>query len=748
MPETYVTDKYRLDTLLKQIHDGDLALPDFQRDFVWDPDATEELLESIVRDFPTGSLLFMRHRDDGFTPRAFEGAPRLGRRPLRLVLDGQQRLTSLYQALYGAGEYSYYLHLERLEEGQPVEDALIHESNKRAAKLGYDDIAYQAAHLLMPLRALFGGSDRFQGWSRAVRRAKTASGAKADTTEQLEERLSRFHQKHLASIDAYTYPYVELDDRVSMEAICKIFETLNRTGVKLTVFELLGARYFAANLKLRDLWQKALDEFPILGKDGFEIDPTMLLQVVSLRAAPDPSRAACQKTDLLQLSADDIRANWDDAVAGLCGVLRMLQDDCGVLVKRWVPYSTQLIPMAAAWPAVTAPKGAAVGANKAKLQVWFWRAIFRRDYESAANTQAAVDFRALMEWFRGGPPPGALAATPMLPDFASVTPSQRALYNAAIALVVRNGATDFHKGNRLTPQVIADAQIDDHHVFPRGHLGNQFPTEMVNSVANRTLIDRITNIRIGKRAPSAYLADMAKELTPKALEQILESHLLPAGEESSLRLDQFALFLAERKTALNQAALQAMGSNVRTEAVSAMSDYPLSDSPVAQPVAAPAAKVAQGIQTAAGSRGALEYSRLLTSSSAATREVDRLLRAWAAENALTVEPSQSGKMMVLSMAGARNVARLSLRSERLRLSIQALVLAGRDSEANDLRQRIKEVFGLTKIAPLNPRIPTEKVVSEWDRWIRELANDYLQARRAVVGRDHEQTGVDDEDEGD
>lgn len=105
-------------------------------------------------------------------------------------------------------------------------------------------------------------------------------------------------------------------------------------------------------------------------------------------------------------------------------------------------------------------------------------------------------------------------------------------------------------------------------------------------------------------------------------------------------------------------------------------------------------------------------------------------------------------MMVLSMAGARNVARLSLRSERLRLSIQALVLAGRDSEANDLRQRIKEVFGLTKIAPLNPRIPTEKVVSEWDRWIRELANDYLQARRAVVGRDHEQTGVDDEDEGD
>jgi hypothetical protein len=356
MPESYRIEKYRLDTLLKQVHDRDLALPDFQRDFVWDPDATEELLESIFRDFPTGSLLLMRHRDDGFRPRAFAGAPELnGRKPVRLVLDGQQRLTSLYQALYGGGEYSYYVWIEHLESGKPVEDALFHESKKRAEKLGYDDERVQAEKLLLPLRVIFGDPDGFSGWSRRIRRVRKSlhstkapdakrvqsvvekcggcgekkkdlaghlsrhpecvakiGGAKTNVmdNEELEERLSRFEQARLSSVRAYTYPYVELDESVSMEAICKIFETLNNTGVKLTVFELLAARYFAKDLKLRELWHEAVSQFPIIGKDGFNLDPTAVLQAVALRTETKDGHVGCQRTDLLRLTAADIRQHW------------------------------------------------------------------------------------------------------------------------------------------------------------------------------------------------------------------------------------------------------------------------------------------------------------------------------------------------------------------------------------------------------------------------------------------------------
>jgi uncharacterized protein with ParB-like and HNH nuclease domain len=102
-----------------------MALPDFQRDFVWDPYATDELIESIISNYPAGTLLRIKNGQELlFQPRAFAGATDLnGVKPAYLVLDGQQRLTSLYQAFYGKGEHRYYLDLAALESGKDLEDA-------------------------------------------------------------------------------------------------------------------------------------------------------------------------------------------------------------------------------------------------------------------------------------------------------------------------------------------------------------------------------------------------------------------------------------------------------------------------------------------------------------------------------------------------------------------------------------------------------------------------------------------------
>jgi uncharacterized protein with ParB-like and HNH nuclease domain len=97
--------------LLQMIHNKEMALPDFQRDFVWDPYATDELIESIISNFPAGSLLRIKNGFQLlFQPREIEGAPRLdkGAKPSYLVLDGQQRLTSLYQAFYGRRPQIFY----------------------------------------------------------------------------------------------------------------------------------------------------------------------------------------------------------------------------------------------------------------------------------------------------------------------------------------------------------------------------------------------------------------------------------------------------------------------------------------------------------------------------------------------------------------------------------------------------------------------------------------------------------------
>lgn len=121
------TNPRALKDLLSEIHNRTTALPDFQRDFVWEPGATQELIVSIANNYPAGSILRVRDAKRVFAAREFEGAPALdGTKHTFLVLDGQQRLTSLYQAFYGVGEHRYYLDLRRLMDGADFEEAIFH----------------------------------------------------------------------------------------------------------------------------------------------------------------------------------------------------------------------------------------------------------------------------------------------------------------------------------------------------------------------------------------------------------------------------------------------------------------------------------------------------------------------------------------------------------------------------------------------------------------------------------------------
>src|SRR6188768_2389039 len=121
------TNPRELKELLGQIHKREAALPDFQRDFVWDPSATQELIVSIASNYPAGSLLRIRNTHNLFASREFQGAPPLGgHHATYLVLDGQQRLTSLYQAFFGVGEHRYFLNLGKLTDGADFEEAIFH----------------------------------------------------------------------------------------------------------------------------------------------------------------------------------------------------------------------------------------------------------------------------------------------------------------------------------------------------------------------------------------------------------------------------------------------------------------------------------------------------------------------------------------------------------------------------------------------------------------------------------------------
>lgn len=535
------TNPRTLKDLLAEIHNRTTALPDFQRDFVWDPGATQELIVSIANKYPAGSILRVRDAKRVFAAREFEGAPLLNSaKHTFLVLDGQQRLTSLYQAFYGVGEHRYYLNLRKLIDGADFEEAMLHVRATTKWAKAREDFAVQAKELLLPLSVLKDGAGGFLQWLLQV-----TNPMQPEQRTLMLDSLTKLNERWIKTIDDYHFPVVTLSDKTEPDALCTIFETLNRTGVKLSVFELLTARFWPQNINLRALWDQAIDQHPII--HDFEVDPYYLLQAIALASR---KAASCKRGDVLNLEPADIEQWWEKVVGGVVAGLHILRDDCKVMLPKWLPYQTMLAPLAAVLARSGMPKTPETGANREKLKRWFWCSVFGQAYESSPNSQSAKDVTDLTAWLSGGPAPEAVTALRFDPKaLRDVTPRQRSVYRGTICLILGAGARDFHTQAVITSNLINQQGIDDHHVFPDDFLLKKKGVKVARArdcVLNRTLIDRATNQMISNRAPSAYLADIRKT-NDFPLDAVLTSHCLPAGETSPLWSDDYEAFLAWRQ---------------------------------------------------------------------------------------------------------------------------------------------------------------------------------------------------------
>ena len=543
----------KLKFLIDSIHNREVALPDFQRDFVWDPRSTEELIESISQNYPAGSLLRIKNSAGFyFAPREFTGSPALnGHAPSYLILDGQQRLTSLYQAFYGTGNHRYFINLSGLIDGQDLEDCVFY-LRKNQAKERLGKIAQQAESLTFPFENLFGGDLDFDEWLDQILELRPESG---DDAKTLKKQLREAKKNWLDPVTDYEFPVVTLSEDTSAAAVCTIFETLNRTGIKLSVFDLLTARFWSNDVRLRDLWQQAQEDYPIIS--DFEVDPYYILQAIAIYTAP--SAPSCKRSDVLKMSIQQINNGWEPIVKGLASFLQMLRSECGVIIPKWLPYNTILVPAAAILAAhqdITGPKVADI---RAKVQQWFWCSVFGQVYENAPNSQSAKDYVTFKRWVSDGTVPQSVAEFSFKADtLRHTTPRQRAVYRGVIALILRHGARDFHKAGSITASMMLQQKIEDHHVFPQAFLKASRPDIVPaqrDCILNRTLIDKETNARIGKKAPETYLSDMKDSIGSDYLETLLSSHLLPKSliayteaDYETYSEERLALILTELET--------------------------------------------------------------------------------------------------------------------------------------------------------------------------------------------------------
>ncbi|MDQ2759228.1 MAG: hypothetical protein M3Y17_02040, partial [Actinomycetota bacterium] len=400
--------------------------------------------------------------------------------------------------------------------------------------------------LMMPLAAVRdGGASRWRDDVVDLREDEDASLVRG--------LLRDVERAFIEPLVQYSFPVTVLPMATELEAVCTIFETLNRTGKPLTPFELISARAFAGGLSLNDYWSSALERHPVL--EDFGLEPYYLLQVIALRLG-----VSCKRSVVLSLSPDDIARQWDDAVSDMASAVCLLRDECGVLVSRWLPYRPMLIPLAAAWREIASTVGPAQGTMRAKLKRWFWCACFTGEYESSSASLAERDTLILRGWLAGGDEPPAVSDYRWDAErWRTVTIRQQNLYRATIALTLAEHPRDFHTAAPLSQELIESGRIDDHRIFPRGYLKGLGRGREVDSVLNHCLIDRETNTRIGKKAPSVYLEEIRSALGDE-LDRVLISHRLSVGEHSPLSTNDFDSLLTWRLEELGLALTERTGN--------------------------------------------------------------------------------------------------------------------------------------------------------------------------------------------
>jgi len=158
----------------------------------------------------------------------------------------------------------------------------------------------------------------------------------------------------------------------------------------------------------------------------------------------------------------------------------------------------------------------------------------------------------LRAWLGGGDAPPVVRGFQFdSATWLSVTVRQRGLYRSTMALLAKRQPLDFHRAVPLTKTLIESTAVDDHHVFPTAYLKDEGVTGYVDTVLNHTLIDKQTNVRIGKKAPSVYITEMRDELGSK-LDDVLRSHGLPPEPDGPLLNNDYDSFLDWRRIYLEE----------------------------------------------------------------------------------------------------------------------------------------------------------------------------------------------------
>ncbi len=592
MKDAQKPDHVSLTTLINRLKEGRFVIPDFQREFEWQPWDIRELVRSLFLDYYIGSLLLWKSKPENFAALSCE--PIYGftgnSNPEHIVLDGQQRLTALYYAFLApdvpapgrANRYLYHVRIDRFSDGN-YDEAFQYDWTQRAVLLLGDQKAQYKNHIF-PLSVIGRGGwelpNWVQGyeayWADLAANSETSgdSASKGDAKRRAED--AHTFGEHVRGItEQYQVSYIELDRDIALDKVCDIFTQINSRGIRLDVFDLVNALLKPKGLQLKHMWREAAPHLDFVDTERMNV---YILQVMSIlkqaycspkylyyllpgqeKSVREPNGSL--KKEVLVPDTAAFEELWLRAVDALAKAIDLLRhpQEFGAISSEYLPYISILPAFAALQTQAQAVQPNAQLDAQRKIRHWYWASVFMNRYSGSVESTSARDFLDVKTWFSDD-----LAEPSLIPEFQSRFRSLElrrevrrgtSVYNGIFNLLVLHGARDWMTGN--VPQY---GDLDDHHIVPKNWGKGQVGVgSLIDTILNRTPLTADTNRRVIRdRLPNAYLPELIQDNGEVTVRATLESHFISHIAFDILCRNPFTPqdyddFLAERQRTLQEA---------------------------------------------------------------------------------------------------------------------------------------------------------------------------------------------------
>lgn len=511
--------------LIAQVNEGRVRIPAFQRGFVWDSERVAQLMDSIYKGYPFGSLLFWRTKAELKAERdlgPFTLPARPEDYPVDYVLDGQQRLTSIFtvfQTELEPNEGSDWtdIYFDFKAEGD------VQESQFLALK---EDEVDSGRHF--PLNVLY-DTGRY---GTAVRQLPE------EDAKVIDDLWTRFKELDVP-VQTFT-----TDDKTG---VAIVFERVNRLGVELDTLQLLSAWTWSDDFDLQGKFTELGEELEPFGFSGVGEDITLLLRCCAAVVDGDAS----PKT-LMSLNGAVVRDTFPSIVNGLKGAIDYVRQQLHVEKLDNLPHATLLVPLAVFF---AAPDGRSVKVSaeqNQRIKRWFWRASFSSRYGRVVQRNLKVDVEQMLNLKEG--------RSSSLDEIGAYVEAEYFIHNkfnlknvaakTFVLLLAQQEPRSLVSGTRISLSAVLSAynRNEFHHLYPQKFLRKaEVPVLEQSPLANLCFISAIDNKILGGKAPSEYKSALASH----DLAAVLAAALIPKEE---LFADDYEAFVMARARLLASVA--------------------------------------------------------------------------------------------------------------------------------------------------------------------------------------------------